>query len=96
MTRRLCNSLNDVDARPQMNTRPYEVPLLQPSRAQPKTKTIVQEHLHTVRPTVHEQMRIVRARLTEHTHDPRQRRINPRTHVERLHSQPMDRSLSGL
>ena len=65
-----------------------EAPLVQPPRAQPQPKAVVHQHLHAVRSLVHEQVRVVHTRLTEHAHHARERRIHPGTHVQRFEREP--------
>jgi hypothetical protein len=80
--------IRELDARSQVRIRSYEVPLLQAPGAQPQTEAIVHEHLHAVGSAVHEQISIMSAGCPEHIHNPGKGCIHPRSHVQRLHSQP--------
>jgi hypothetical protein len=71
-----------------MRARSDEVPLLQTACAQPQTKVIVHKHLHAIGSAVHEEVRVMRARLAEHTHHASERRIHLRAHVQRLNGKP--------
>jgi hypothetical protein len=58
------------------------------SRAQPQSKAVMHQHLHSVRALVHEQIRMVSLGLTEDTDYARQRGINPCSHVYRFDCEP--------
>ncbi len=58
------------------------------SRAQPETKAIMYQNLHTVRALVDEKVGVMRARFAKDIHDPGQRLVDAGAHVNRLYREP--------
>src|ERR1700683_161950 len=73
-----------------MHARSHEVSLLQSSRAQPQTETVMNEHLQAVRSAVQKHIGMMRTRLTEHLDHARDRRVYSGSHVQRLNGNPCD------
>src|SRR5690606_32879290 len=61
---------------------------IEPSGAEPVSETVVNEHFHSVAPTVSKQIRTMRFGGAEHGHHPGKRLVRPRTHIQRLSRQP--------
>src|SRR6185503_7690232 len=71
-----------------MRARSHKVPLLQTSGAQPKTKAIVYEHLHSTGSPVQEKICMMRTSRAEHAHHPSERGVDARSHVEWFNGEP--------
>jgi len=76
------------DTRTTRTRGPHELTSMQTSRAQPKPKAVVDQDLHPTRASIGEEVGVMRPRLAEHAHHPRERRVRAGAHIKRFDCQP--------